>query len=321
MGKYHHPKKRPADNYVPPYSAEVLATQIETLNLSLETLEILKKGGVNTVGDIAKRRIGDMFKVQNFNKKRLLEVRNVITPLGVTFRPDEQRDVNRENPNVNSNAQGGQQKGKKPNENKTQNGNNPANNSQKRNQDANKNAVKDNNRGGQNQPQQNNNQQNNAQKKGKKENNAVDFSKIFPREPLVHSAKILLEKDRFQKFQRAGKWGFKDEHGKEVIPPIYTEALSFKEDMAAVEVNGLFGFINRENELVIPYKYDCAGSFSEGWANVVLGEKSGYIDKTGKEMVPFIYDAATAFTGEGYARVKKDGRWGNITKDGQVSWQ
>ncbi len=86
-------------------------------------------------------------------------------------------------------------------------------------------------------------------------------------------------------------------------------------------MNGLFGYINRENELVVPYKYDTAGSFSEGWANVSLGEKCGYIDLTGKETVPFIYDAATPFTGEGYGRVKKDGRWGNIRKDGEVSWQ
>ena len=154
-----------------------------------------------------------------------------------------------------------------------------------------------------------------------KQDNSVDFSKIFPREPLVHSPRIEPEKDIFTKFQRAGKWGFKDENGKEVIPPIYTEALPFKEDMAAVEMNGLFGYINRENVLVIPYKYDTAGSFSEGWANVTLGEKCGYVDKTGKETVPFIYDAATPFTGEGYGRVKKDGRWGNIRKDGEVTWQ
>ena len=149
----------------------------------------------------------------------------------------------------------------------------------------------------------------------------MDFSKIFPRPKLVHSPRIEPVKDIFTKFQRAGKWGYKDQSGREVIPPIYTEALPFREDMAAVEMNGLFGYINRENVLVIPYKYDTAGSFSEGWANVTLGEKCGYVDKTGRETVPFIYDAATPFTGEGYGRVKKDGRWGNIRKDGEVTWQ
>ena len=313
--RWHKKPQQAASDYKPPYSEDLLQMSVDGLNLSVETLEILKKGGIHTVGDIVKRRKNDMYKVQNFNKKKLFEVTNAIAPLRVDFRPEE---APKDRP-----PQPQERKGEKPirapqpqakaerkgQEKRPQTGENPPR--EQREQREPREAQLDRRNAGK------------EQGKNKKGNGnaSVDFSRIFPREKLVHSPRIEPEKDCFTKFQRAGKWGFKDENGKEVIPPIYTEALNFKEDMAAVEMNGPFGYINRENVLVIPYKYDTAGSFSEGWANVSLGEKCGYIDKTGKETVPFIYDAATAFTGEGYGRVKKDGRWGNIRKDGEVSWQ
>lgn len=345
MGKNNrHWHKRPAkatSDYKPPYSEDVLNMSVEGLNLSVETLDVLQKGGVLTVGNIVSRRKNDMYKVQNFNKKRLFEVINAISPLGVDFRPDDAEKSLAQQPQA-GNRQGERRQEKqkeervqekpreekrqeKPRDDRQRNGNRREED-RRQGREENKNDRREDRRDDRREERREDrrdrqqNQPESAKKNGKQDN-SVDFSKIFPREPLVHSPRIEQEKDVFTKFQRAGKWGFKDQNGKEVIPPIYTEALSFKEDMAAVEMNGLFGYINRENVLVIPYKYDTAGSFSEGWANVTLGEKCGYVDKTGKETVPFIYDAATPFTGEGYGRVKKDGRWGNIRKDGEVTWQ
>ena len=332
MGKnnrhWHKKPQRAASDYRPPYSEDVLKMSVEGLNLSQETLDILKKGGVLTVGNIVSRRKNEMYKVQNFNKKRLLEVVNAISPLGVDFRPDEaaQQPVSQQNDRRaerQNNDRREQPQGRAPENKQEKRQDDRRNTGRQEERRASFEERREEHREEQRYDHQDRQaQQDNKQKnKGGKVDNSVDFSKIFPREKLVHSPRIEPEKDIFTKFQRAGKWGFKDASGKEVIPPIYTEALAFKEDMAAVEMNGLFGYINRENVLVIPYKYDTAGSFSEGLANVTLGEKCGYVDKTGKETVPFIYDAATPFTGEGYGRVKKDGRWGNIRKDGEVTWQ
>lgn len=334
MGKnnrhWHKRPNKPASDYKPPYSDDVLNMSVEGLNLSAETLEVLQKGGVLTVGNIVSRRKNEMYKVQNFNKKRLFEVLNAISPLGVDFRPDDapaadkkpqqggqgqQNDRRRDGENKNDRRQDNKPREDRRQDDRRNNGGNQPRNEERRQ------GREEQRQGQRNEQRSARPEQDNRKNNRGKQDNSVDFSKIFPREPLVHSPRIEPEKDIFTKFQRAGKWGFKDQSGKEVIPPIYTEALAFKEDMAAVEMNGLFGYINRENVLVIPYKYDTAGSFSEGWANVSLGEKCGYVDKTGKETVPFIYDAATPFTGEGYGRVKKDGRWGNIRKDGEVSWQ
>ncbi len=328
MGKnnrHWHNKKpqRASSDYKPPYSEEVLQMSVEGLNLSVETLEILQKGGISTLRDIVSRRKNEMYRVQNFNKKKLFEVANAIAHLGVNFRPDEQsvEPQRTENSPKGNNPQRNDQSSNRPRDAKKEGMN--KNSSFK---DSNRDLRREDNKQ-QNHREEKNEKREQERDNGKNfqgkssQNNSVDFSKLFPREKLVHSPRIEMEKDRFVKFQRAGKWGYKDENGKEVIPPIYTEALNFREDMAAVEMNGLFGYINRENVLVIPYKYDTAGSFSEGWANVSHGEKCGYVDKSGKETVPFIYDAATPFTGEGYGRVKKDGRWGNIRKDGEVTWQ
>ena len=332
MGKnnrhWHKKPQRPASDYTPPYSEDVLNMSVEGLNLSAETLEILKKGGVLTVGNIVSRRKNDMYKVQNFNKKRLFEVVNAISPLGVDFRPDDaakkaenppQPEKNR-GQNERREEKGGQNDRRKENDDRRHDKHDDRRQDKGRPEEKKNGAPRQEERRQGREERQDKQLEKGQNGKGK-QSNAVDFSKIFPREKLVHSPRIEPVKDIFTKFQRAGKWGFKDQSGKEVIPPIYTEALAFKEDMAAVEMNGLFGYINRENVLVIPYKYDTAGSFSEGWANVTLGEKCGYVDKTGRETVPFIYDAATPFTGEGYGRVKKDGRWGNIRKDGEVTWQ
>lgn len=332
-----HQHKRPqrADNYQPPYEESILSMNIEGLKLQPETVELLNKGGINIVGDIVKRRAQEMYRVQNFNKRKLLEVKGVLDSLGVDFRPEEvknlganenQSQVSAQNvgnvPNQRStgirndrNVRAGQSEPMRQNRIGAQNSN--VNNSldsgrrraeQSQNQDrAGKSAV-----GSTPDKRQNGKKQ--------KEDNSYSTLRIFPKEPFRRTPRIEMPKDSYVKFQKAGKWGFKDTAGREVIPPIYTEVCGFKEDIACVEMNGLFGYIDRKNNLIIPYKYECAGNFSEGLANVMLNERCGYIDTQGNEVVPFIYDAATAFV-DGTGRVKKEGRWGNLNKSGEVSWQ
>lgn len=66
-------------------------------------------------------------------------------------------------------------------------------------------------------------------------------------------------------FARAGKWGFIDTKGKEVIEPQYAGAKSFSNGYAAVcNEEGLWGFINNANEVVIDYAYLDAFYFTVG---------------------------------------------------------
>lgn len=60
-------------------------------------------------------------------------------------------------------------------------------------------------------------------------------------------------------------------------------------------------------------------SFSEGLASVQIGDKCGYIDKQNVLVIPCVYDACTQFE-NGRAKVKQDGSWGTIDKEGKTVW-
>ena len=87
---FHKPKRDKAP-YTPPYSAELMAKPVTELNLTKRTLDALTAGKVLTLHDIAVRTTRDMYKIQNFGKKNLEDVKRAIAPLGVDFRPEEER--------------------------------------------------------------------------------------------------------------------------------------------------------------------------------------------------------------------------------------
>jgi hypothetical protein len=100
-----------------------------------------------------------------------------------------------------------------------------------------------------------------------------------------------------------GKFGYKDNDGKIIIPAIYDYVDYFSEGLANVKQNGKMGFIDKTGDIVIPLQYDGAASFSEGLAVVRLSGKMGFIDKTGKIIIPLQYYLAYPFM-NGKARVE-----------------
>ena len=317
--RHHGGKPQREQQYNPPYAKEVLDRPLSSLDLREGTLGALTAAKIATVRDLAIRRLTDMYKVQNFGKKNLGEVRAVLGKLGVDFRPGtEAQKENKEERAQNADPK---------QHNKGQSGGQNPQVSQKKGGQQGKPQQ------GKPQPQQGKGAQpvkggQFSRDEGKNKKGGKDFQKdesltlaqLYPRKKFVPSAPIPEVADRFVKFQRGGKWGFRDKSGKELIPPIYDEVFNFKDDYACVERKGLFGYINRDNELVIPYRYKVASSFSEGLACVGNEEKCGYIDKEGNVVCPFVYDAGTAVK-DGLAKIKKDGRWGTLnlaTKE--ISW-
>jgi hypothetical protein len=68
-------------------------------------------------------------------------------------------------------------------------------------------------------------------------------------------------------FRSGGKWGFADGKGNIVIEPVYIEARSFSNGLAAVkDGNGLWGFINDEGRIAIPAQYEDVGYFTDNGA-------------------------------------------------------
>ncbi len=129
----------------------------------------------------------------------------------------------------------------------------------------------------------------------------------------------------------SGKFGFKNNYGEVVIPPVYDLAKDFSEGLAAVNTgqewgydqlgypytvdDGKWGFINEKGEVVIPITFRSVTSFSEGIAGV---DNRLYIDKTGE--VEFTlekyYDEIYPFVG-GVALVARNKQYGYIDHSGK----
>lgn len=148
------------------------------------------------------------------------------------------------------------------------------------------------------------------------------------------------------------RYGFIDAHGDAVLPPAYDEAQPFSEGLAAVRKDGRWsfidkkgkvalktacvalgdfdeglaacktsggklGFIDRQGKVVVKasylYKPGRIYAYGDGLAGVATAKGTGFIDKTGRTIVQPVYEDVGSFQ-EGYAAVKKDGKWGYIAR-------
>ncbi|MCD8089956.1 MAG: DNA-directed RNA polymerase subunit alpha [Clostridiales bacterium] len=68
---------------------KVLELTIEELDLTVRSYNCLKRAGINTVEDLAKKTEEDMMKVRNLGRKSLEEVLNKLAELGLSLSPSE----------------------------------------------------------------------------------------------------------------------------------------------------------------------------------------------------------------------------------------
>jgi len=130
-----------------------------------------------------------------------------------------------------------------------------------------------------------------------------------------------------------GKYGFKDEQGRMIIEPQFTDIMGFSEGLSAVatgtkteKINSLnitvgkdWGYIDTKGNWIIRPTFEYAGNFSEGLANVRVNNKYGYIDKTGQFIIKPQFRNARIFT-EGLAVIiSEDKKYGYINKDGSIA--
>lgn len=95
---------------------------------------------------------------------------------------------------------------------------------------------------------------------------------------------------------KAGKWGFIDKEGKEIIAPQYDGTnghfggvYGFSEGLAGMEKGGKWGYITKTGKVAIPFVYDEIRPFKEGVAGVLKGNKWGFINGVNKTIIPFKY--------------------------------
>ncbi|SFB08156.1 MULTISPECIES: WG repeat-containing protein [unclassified Bacillus (in: firmicutes)] len=86
------------------------------------------------------------------------------------------------------------------------------------------------------------------------------------------------------------KWGFINNKGDFILPPIYDGAQNFQENgLAVVELMNEAGLINGKGYFIVKPKYDTINPFFEGRATVITSKGFKVIDESGKETTESVY--------------------------------
>ena len=127
----------------------------------------------------------------------------------------------------------------------------------------------------------------------------------------------------------AGKYGFIDPNGKELLPAVYNNINGDSEDFFVVLKDCKYGVVSPNGILITPIKYDYIygnGELTELSFNnryygsklceVIIGHSSGVINAMGTEIIPPIYDEITSWIENGVIAVRLGNKWGYIDTNG-----
>ena len=91
---------------------------------------------------------------------------------------------------------------------------------------------------------------------------------------------------------KAGKMGFINMQGEEVIVPQFDQVYPFEKGIARVENMGLLGLINDQGEILLDPIYDYIGTNKEGLVIVTRKGKKGLVKITGNtpDLVEYLVD-------------------------------
>lgn len=107
------------------------------------------------------------------------------------------------------------------------------------------------------------------------------------------------------------RYGYVDKRGETAIKPVFSDAISFSRDKAAVrDVKGKWGFIDKTGKVVIECRFDEVTSFDD--RNVALVKENklwGVIDKNGEYVIE-----------PEFAMMRNDGKWFQMKSEGLWGW-
>jgi len=109
-------------------------------------------------------------------------------------------------------------------------------------------------------------------------------------------------------------WGYMDLQGKLIIPPSYSEAGFFNEDIAAVVQNDKYGFISKANKFIVEPIYDEVSDFFDGRSVVEKDGKFGMIDRNGYSIFEPIFEELGPVS-EGMIFARKDSLYGYYSRN------
>jgi hypothetical protein len=122
--------------------------------------------------------------------------------------------------------------------------------------------------------------------------------------------------DGLQLFEGQGKFGFRDDRGRLIIPNRYDSAKHFSEGVAAFKLLGKWGYLNTDDKIVVNPTFEFAGNFQAGYARVILKGKHGLIDKQGNLQLAIQYDSIIRVQQQ--LLVYQNGKAGLATEQGRI---
>ena len=116
------------------------------------------------------------------------------------------------------------------------------------------------------------------------------------------------------------RMGVFDENGNLTVPFKYRRISEFKNGLAEVScyLDAKEGVIDKSGNEIIPCKYNAIYIQDEGIIHVILNGKCGILDCEGKEILPCDEYTFNDYL-YGLTIVEKDGKFGGITKTGEIS--
>lgn len=113
-------------------------------------------------------------------------------------------------------------------------------------------------------------------------------------------------------------YGYINSKGDIEITPMYKDAMEFSDGLAKVTtVDGDSYFIDENNNIIIKPNADWYLKFENGYAEIKKDGKYGFIDKKGKIVIEPRFDRVwRGFNKEGFAIVRQDNKDGVINKNG-----
>ena len=115
-------------------------------------------------------------------------------------------------------------------------------------------------------------------------------------------------------------WGFKDEQGFIVIPPVYDNVKDFEYGVAVVQHENQveWGLIDKKGNVILEFEYDSIYAYRNGWVHAQK-EEEDYLFTINGDLVLTVYNIKHWYTPEeGVIRVKKTTGWGVIDMNGET---
>lgn len=260
--KNYNPNNKQKEQEVLPFNVELLELPIEELSLSDFTLELLKKNRINVAADLCRKTEKDMYKIQNLNKKILLEIKKALNEKGMYIKGEGVKEEKEDKPQVP------EKKGSKF--------------AVAAAKDAKKEEISEDTEDEVELSQTKLTtplECKNWRKiqKGGKWGFYDGFKTVIP----CMYDEVYGFVEGLCSVELDEKCGYIDTKNNIVIDFKYDLAMSFSEGLAVVEKGGKCGYINNKGEVVIPFIYDAATKFEEGEGKVKKDGKWGTIDTSG----------------------------------------